>query len=748
MNRFLTLLPMLLVGFGAASANQDYPAQIKPLIEQRCMVCHGCYDAPCQLKMDAFEGVDRGAHKDKVYVGTRLKTATPTRLLVDAQSTEQWRDKGFYPVLAGEDYRQGQLYRMLQLKQQHPLPAGSLLPDSFDFSLNRDQQCPKPAEMDRFERNKPLWGMPYGLPGLNSAELSKFETWLSAGAPGEPRPELSREQRQAIERWEKFFNGDSNKEKLMSRYIYEHLYIGALYFSELPTPGFFELVRSSSPPGTPIQIIPTRRPFDSPGRAAFYYRIQPVVSTTLVKRHMPYALNAARIARWQKLFLEPEYEVSQLPSYAPEDSANPFKTFRDLPVDTRYRFMLEEAHFTIMGFIKGTVCRGQIAINVIDDHFWVMFIDPEIEKAEIDLEFLASQEDNLMMPAADKGSLGSVVGWGRYAAAQRRFLEAKSKALQQIVDDKMVKVDMDLIWDGGADNDNASLTIFRHFDSASVHKGMIGQVPKTSWVIGYSLLERIHYLLVAGFDVYGNVGHQWETRMYMDFLRMEGEYNFLVMLPEDERIALRDHWYRGASERTKEYVLGRRAWFNRDTDIAYQTDDAKTELLLELRQRLYGAAVSPHEMGGVDELLWAPLVSSRGRHFSLLPETAFVDVIAADGNDRVYTLVRNSGLSNVAQMFQEDKRRLPEEDYVTVSRGFVGYYPNAFFQVAEKELSRFVQSIMTLESESDYRQLMDRYGVRRNATYFWKVSDRMHEIQRQQKPKEAGLFDLNRYQNR
>ena len=42
--------------------------------------------------------------------------------------------------------------------------------------------------------------------------------------------------------------------------------------------------------------------------------------------------------------------------------------------------------------------------------------------------------------------------------------------------------------------------MFRHENSASVVKGFVGQQPKTAWVIDYSLLERIHYLLVAGFE--------------------------------------------------------------------------------------------------------------------------------------------------------------------------------------------------------------------------------------------------------
>ncbi|GAL09318.1 fatty acid cis/trans isomerase [Vibrio astriarenae] len=80
-----------------------------------------------------------------------------------------------------------------------------------------------------------------------------------------------------------------------------------------------------------------------------------------------------------------------------------------------------------------------------------------------------------------------------------------------------VALNLDLIWAGDGQNPNAALTVFRHFDSASVVQGLVGTPPKTAWVLDYALLERIHYLLVAGFDVYGNFGHQLVTRMFMDF---------------------------------------------------------------------------------------------------------------------------------------------------------------------------------------------------------------------------------------
>ena len=144
---------------------------------------------------------------------------------------------------------------------------------------------------------------------------------------------------------------------------------------------FFELVRSRTPPGQPIEVIATRRPYDDPGVPRAYYRLRRVSETLLAKTHMPYALNDARLARLKAWFIDAPYEVSALPSHAPAVASNPFAAFRELPVEARYRLMLEEAQFTLMGFIKGPVCRGQVAVDVINDHFWVMFERPDAGKA-------------------------------------------------------------------------------------------------------------------------------------------------------------------------------------------------------------------------------------------------------------------------------------------------------------------------------------------------------------------------------
>ena len=73
----------------AAAAGVSYRAEVRPLLDRRCVVCHGCYDAPCQLKLGSWEGIARGTTKAPVYDATRLEAAPPTRLFVDAQLPSQ-----------------------------------------------------------------------------------------------------------------------------------------------------------------------------------------------------------------------------------------------------------------------------------------------------------------------------------------------------------------------------------------------------------------------------------------------------------------------------------------------------------------------------------------------------------------------------------------------------------------------------------------------------------------------------------
>jgi hypothetical protein len=77
----------------------DYTKDIKPILDSRCVVCHSCYNAPCQMKLSSYEGLTRGASKIDMYAN-RLEAIDPTRLFVDAHSPKQWEEKGFYNVIS------------------------------------------------------------------------------------------------------------------------------------------------------------------------------------------------------------------------------------------------------------------------------------------------------------------------------------------------------------------------------------------------------------------------------------------------------------------------------------------------------------------------------------------------------------------------------------------------------------------------------------------------------------------------
>ncbi len=735
----------------------DYQHEVEPIFNRRCLVCHACYDAPCQLKMQNFAGLDRGASPVPVYDSARLLEAPLTRLGIDAQTTQQWREKGFYPVLNERDQTlqnnlsASVLYNMLELKARNPLPEGVLPAGLFDFSAGRAQSCTTLDQMPKYAKDHPQWGMPFGLPALTSAEMHSVAEWLSAGATARPPAPLPDAYQSAVIEWESFFNGASMKAQLMSRYMYEHLFLADIYFDEIGSGEHFRMVRSTTPPGQPIDVIATRRPYDDPGVARPYYRLQRNTETPVSKTHMAYALNANRMNRWQTLFLAPEYPVSELPDYKNADASNPFLTFRAIPVKSRYQFMIDEAQYTIMGFIKGPVCRGQIALDVIEDQFWVWFIEPDVEAAAHDGEFLAAHLKELQLPASEGSNNLRLLHWVHYSKIEKQYLTDKA-AHDLATYPNGRQLTLDMIWDGDGANQNAALTVFRHFDSATVVKGLVGEEPKTAWVIDYPLLERIHYLLVAGYDVYGNAGLQLFSRLYMDFLRIGGEFNFLYFLPPEARTAAIDNWYRGAEKNISGYLADYQELFAQATGITYSGDDPKAQLYSHLRARVGQALSNQYDLDHAalsaslrDGL--RRLAQTKGIPVSWLPELSIATIETASGPKTV-TLIHNDGHTNVATMFNEQARRVPEEDTLTVVPGFLGAYPNALFKVSEQDLPAFTDAVARLSSEADYAALMSRWGVRRTDPAFWAHSDLIYGQVEALDYADTGVLDYSRIENR
>lgn len=748
-----------------------YESRVRPILEQRCVVCHGCYDAPCQLKLSSPEGIRRGANPAKVYDGSRITAAEPTRLYIDAHSTSDWRKKSFHPVLnegvedPESNLSNSVLYHMLRLKQRHPQPRVGMVPDSLNLELDRPQTCPTSDNFSDYANRHPLGGMPYAMPNLSEDEYSTLVQWLAQGAPMPASPQPSESASKQITVWERFLNQTDNKHRLVARYLFEHLFIAHIHFDGTDEREFYRLVRSRSGPGKPVNEIPTVRPYEDPGAGLFYYRFVRYHPSIVAKNHVVYPLGDERMKRYQSLFIEPDYTVAKLPGYQIETAANPFKTFADLPIRSRYRFLLDDARFFIEGFIKGPVCRGQIALNVIEDQFWVMFIDPDKDMITYNEAFLDRMSDYLQLPAAQNGKLDLLAIWTDYSKRQRKYMEARQTHFEHMKTLQLEQA-LDYIWQGNG-NPNAALTVFRHFDSASVAYGLLGDYPETAWVIDYPLFERIHYLLVAGFDVFGNVGHQLNTRLYMDFLRMEGENLYLAFLPASHRKSIRDGWYRGIRSELSDQFNLPVEWLDVESVTGYQTDDPQREFYRKLEHRLSSSARSGEDLDRcgsacseqtpldleqrVDQAM-AQIAGMRGEHLIVFPDVSFIRVLTGDDSpDLAYTLIRNKAYFNVTSMLSDATQRDAEErgaDTLTVVNWLEGSYPNFFFVVEMEEIENFAQAYQSILNRNDYERFVALYGLRRTNPDFWEHADWFHEQYRREQPILSGLFDLNRYKNR
>lgn len=483
--------------------------------------------------------------------------------------------------------------------------------------------------------------------------------------------------------------------------------------------------------------------------------------TILHKTHIVYRLDGGRMERLRQLFLADDWELASLPSYEVEVASNPFVSFAAIPAGARYRFLLDDSYFFIMTFIRGPVCRGQVAVDVIQDRFFVAFFSPEIDPSVTDPRYLEEAKELLALPA-EEGSgfeLGDL--WLRHNEEQADYGRLRER-FYDALDPKRLGPALDWIWDGDGHNPNAYLTVFRNFDNATVRQGFVGSVPKTAWLIDFPIFERIYYNLVAGFDVFGSVTHQASTRLYMDHLRMQAENNFLGFLPADVRKPIRDSWYQGAQRQVSYFLTDKIRSLKHGTRVRYRTKDPKRELVELILARagelagppdtLNRCTAPPCDFPGASaaeratERSLQKLSKLVGTPVTPLPEVTVLRVRAGRGS-LLYALVHDKARANVAFMFGEKDNRLPGQDRLTVVRGPFGSYPNFVFDVPESEVDAFVAALSGVTDAGSLSALVDRWGVRRSSPRFWSTTDWLHAEARRFDPERAGLYDLNRYDN-
>ncbi len=745
----------------AASKDLDlaFLSEVKPILDHRCVTCHSCYTAPCQLNLAHMEGIRRGATKEPLYDGTRINEIAPTRLFVDADNALDWiQKKNFFPVARTRPEQSSLIETLIEQRQAH---SGMV-----KVSSKESHFCPQDSrELKAYMQEFPNSGMPYGLPPLKPYEQAVIQKWLQAGYP-----KLSAERQQwmrtpgkgsygaaQVARWEALFNSPDPRHQLVARYIYEHLYLGHLRLSELPGE-FYRLVRSRARWPEPVQVLPTTRPFDAPGSKVFYYRLQKIEETITLKNHIIYHLSPEKWNRWQQLFFEEPWplEAKDLPSYDPDISANPFLAFKAIPAESRYRFLLDDSQFFVSAFIKGPVCEGPIAVNVIDEHFLIFFLNPRQDLEQQNPGFLDRSASDLALPAAGRNSpIGSF--YVKFKAAQLDFVEQRQKLFGLSFPHGL---ELNDLWDGDGKNPQAVLTVFRHFDNAWVSSGAWGSTPKTIWVMDYPIFERMYYLLVAGFDVFGNVFHQGATRMYMDNLRVESEDLFLSFLGKKERQNLRKRWYRGLAATELMKYLNPYGGVQAASRIPYFSKDPKLEFLQYVLRERFESKVRG-QTDGINCCLYsneakqnplekslAKLSRKPGQHFERLPDLSFLLVQKANGTSSLFSLIHHKEHLNVSFMFGEDGRRIPEEDRLDILPGAFGSFPNFMLKVPEQNVESFVQETLALRADAPkaWSIWLKKYGISRQNHDFWHDFDRVQNLVDKDKGDSSGVLDLSKYE--
>lgn len=733
--------------------------RVQPILVSRCLGCHSCYNAPCQLNLQSYEGFERGAINKNVYDGLRLKSVSPTRMFVDAQSSSEWLTKGFHSINNSSLSSENIFLEVLRIRRDNP--EYKML-TGIESSLT----CPEKLEQTKIlGLRNPELGMPFGFPPLKDEEFKTLESWIEKGAPGQKKKfSISEKLESKVKQWESFFNRSTPKHKLVSRYLFEHLFLAHIYFPE-NTKQFFRVIRSENQCGKEQKEIATRRPNDSPEKDKFYYCLQAIHYPVVYKTHMPFEFSDEKLNEFENLFFKQiSWDIDKLPDYSPEVAQNPFITYAAIPAKIRYQFLLKDAQFHVMTFIKGPVCNGTNAVNSIQEQFYTFFLDPDSDPMS-DPEHQKLSQQLLTLP----GSYGSDVDVTDVPAISSKITELREEyrklRLSWLRKHKAKGLGIGDIWNGDKTNDNAILTIFRHNDNAVVMKGAVGNLSKTVFVLDYSLFERLVYNLVVNFDVFGNVGHQLLTRVYMDFIRMEAEENFLLLIPPEARQRYRQSWYQGVfTEARMKYMFpeitkGEPTSVNY-TEKGHQKTQVVNQILASFADKVRGEGDSLNwrntnpvgmkmaELSPIEKYLKKiSSIRSMGKlpFARYFPETAYLIIRKDNKIKEVYSIIHNREFQNISWILAESFRRAPHEDTLTLKKGFWIPYPEVLFQVEEENVKSFVEDIRSISNIFEYPKFQKKYQILASDRNFWSVWDELHSHMQTHEEVEFGYLDLTRF---
>lgn len=849
-----------------------YLEKVQPIFSKRCVTCHGCYEAPCQLNLQSYQGVRRGYNATPIYNMKRLKSM-PITQMNDVYPLSKWRELDFLPVVANngepnsanhaKNWSSSLLMTFIERGYQYNQP-GFPLTDKLekvhnDFKDSNKSQCTATPEQykNHFQgTGKNPWdvvtideyfhktsvngmpsgaGMPFALPALNQDERVTLNTWMQNGAKGPS--EKARKQLQTpknpdvIEKWEKFLNTDSAQGRQTARYIYEHTYTAYLHFDESKGE-YFRIVRMTKMADNSEGEIVTKFPYQLPKEdTKFSYRLKKVTEAIVQKKMIVWRVNDKQLDRLKELFLGkwPNHPIPE-PQY---DSSNPFAYFAAIPAKIRARFLIENADAIIGAMVQGAVCIGSGATYAIMDHFWVWFLDPDSDISVINPKLGLSSWDILstgrwnideqqMTEKKYTGIFGhlwnKVQGLKHDREAVKKaveyyeqtskddglYLKAYERQLRLWLNQQNRKgLNVADIWDGHGDsaykdnvNPNAWLNITRHERSTTVQRGPEGGAPGSIWVLSFSNFERIYYNLVVNYVASSNLAMKIGTFRIMTYARLEAEDLAISFLPIDARKTMRHEYTKGIGWIVKKAFYPLRSMEPLDSDdgelplritgtpglktlyaeakkersnqgmspeeskeeaayvVAYSLIKATKNRLQEVSKVNYNPdAVSGNQKSWEDNILETVMHKSKNgndvRYPEHFPSISYLKINNTQGKPWVYSLIADKAYKSNDIIATESFTRYPDEDLLTLYRGFVGAYPNVFFELNEEQSSTFISDIMEIKNSNDWKDFVGKYGISRNSTKFWPFFDWIDSFKAESHPGVdpvmQGIVDVGQY---
>jgi len=252
----------------------------------------------------------------------------------------------------------------------------------------------------------------------------------------------------------------------------------------------------------------------------------------------------------------------------------------------------------------------------------------------------------------------------------------------------------------------------------------------------------------------------------MDFLRYEGELNFISYLPKKTQLDTFKKWNEGdkwiASHKDED------SW-KRKSQVKYKTDNYPQEFIEEVVNNhiLKSTNISfdtinyyknGHELPSLPKELkthedirngFRALTSSGTGFIKHIVDfganTLYIRLDMNDGRQIMGTMIINRWHDNVNSFLSVDTTLDSAKDSIDFSLGPIGSYPNAFLIVKEDDMLEFFDMLMNFEKTPKYYNTFKKFGVSRSDKDFWEYYDWFQEYFNKTQPLTSGMFDLNRY---